>query len=202
MSSPSPEVTAAIGGLLQADAARVVALAARLKGPGRSITSTVQGASMGSALPSGSRIRIALTGGEHHELGQVIAFLSDGHVVVHRIVHRCASGRSAGHVLTRGDATLVPDPPVAYAHILGPVSRAAEGVAPLVAPSVAPIALPVRSVHAAVVSWLLLRATIGLLHLGPAPTTTVLTVAYRSVTRCRAGVARWRGRGRSAPVRP
>ena len=184
MSSPSPEVVAAIGGLLQADAARVVALAASLRGPGRSVASTVQGGSMGHTLPPGARIRIALTDGERHAVGQVVAFITGNQVVVHRIVYRCDSGRGAGHVLTRGDAGLVPDPPVAFACVLGAVALEPDGAVP---------AASTRSPHAAFASWLLLLLAIGLLRVaGPARTATVLTRIYQAVTRYRAGIARWR----------
>ena len=90
-------------------------------------------------------------------------------------------------MLTRGDATLVPDPPVPLARILGAVSLEL-GAGHLQTPSAA----PGRSVRAALVAWLLLRAAIAMLHVGPGATASVLTVAYRTVTRCRSGIDRLR----------
>jgi hypothetical protein len=117
-----PDLAEAVGSLLRADSARVVALADRLRGPDRLIESTLEGRSMGPGLPPGSRIRIGLVERADHGIGDVIAFLSGGRVVVHRVVHRGRAGRAAGLFLTRGDAVLVPDPPVDPRAILGAVT--------------------------------------------------------------------------------
>lgn len=78
---------------------------------------------MGRGLPPMSRIRIALIDRAQYEVGEVVAFLDGNQVIVHRVVHRGRFGAAAGYLLTRGDATLVPDPPVSHERILGPVTE-------------------------------------------------------------------------------
>jgi hypothetical protein len=107
---------------MRADPARVVALASSLRAPDRLLESTVEGTSMGRSLPPKSRIRIALIRRERYETGEVVAFLDANSTIVHRVVHRGRFGAAAGYILTRGDATLVPDPPVNHQRILGPVT--------------------------------------------------------------------------------
>jgi hypothetical protein len=104
----------------QEDPGRILAVASRLRGPGRAFESTVLGMSMGRTMPSGSRIRIDLEAPRRYERGEVIAFVAGHHVVVHRVV-RAAQRSPGGHVLTRGDAAWIPDPPIEAAHVLGAV---------------------------------------------------------------------------------
>ena len=78
---------------------------------------------MAGAIPAGSRIQIALASGPF-QVGDVIAFMNDAQVVVHRIVH--ASGRRDAQgnalIITRGDAMIVPDAPIETRAILGRIS--------------------------------------------------------------------------------
>jgi hypothetical protein len=180
-----PELIDAVGNLLQADPARIVALASSLRAPNRSIESTVQGMSMGRGLPPGSRIRIELIERARYDTGEVIAFLSDGQVIVHRVVHRGRIGMAANHVLTRGDATLVPDPPVEHARILGPVTgvRREARWRDLSGP-------PRRSLRARVASSLLLIAATGSLYLSPRATAGMLIVLNRAARALRVALAR------------
>lgn len=121
MATPRPELAEAVWTLLEADPARMLALASSLRAPDRSIESTVAGVSMGRALPPGSRIRIELSG-VRYDVGDVVAFLAGSQVVVHRMVYRGRLGAARGHVLTRGDSVLVPDPPLPHVNVLGPVT--------------------------------------------------------------------------------
>ena len=182
---PRPELIDAVGSLLQADPARIVALASSLRAPNRSIESTVEGMSMGQGLPPGSRIRIELIERAQYDTGEVVAYLFDGQVIVHRVVHRGRIGVAAGHVLTRGDATLVPDPPVEHARILGPVKgvwregRWMELSGP-----------PRRSLRARAASSLLLIAATGALYLSPRATASMLIVLNRAARGLRVALAR------------
>src|SRR5262249_16743899 len=100
--------------------ARILTVASRLRGPGRTVESTVLGVSMGRTIPGGSRIRIELAAPRRHERGEVIAFVAGHHVIVHRVL-RPARRWPRDHALTRGDAAWIPDPPLAAEHVLGAV---------------------------------------------------------------------------------
>ena len=182
---PRLDLIDAVGNLLQADPARIVALASILRAPNRSIESTVEGMSMGQGLPPGSRIRIELIERARYDTGEVVAYLFDGQVIVHRVVHRGRIGVAAGHVLTRGDATLVPDPPVGRDRILGPVKgvwregRWMELSGP-----------PRRSLRARAASSLLLIAAMGALYLSPRATASMLIVLNRAARVLRVALAR------------
>ena len=117
----NPDLAAAIATLLNDDQERILALASSLRAPNRTIESQVRGGSMGACLPPGSRIRIDMSPGASHPVGQVVAFVGGDTVIVHRVVHH---GRD--HVLTRGDARLAPDTPLRHDQILGPVSAVAR----------------------------------------------------------------------------
>lgn len=117
----SPDLAAAIATLLNDDQDRILALASSLRAPNRTIESQVRGGSMGASLPPGSRIRIDMSPGAKHPVGQVVAFVGGDTVIVHRVVYH---GRD--HLLTRGDARLAPDTPVRRDQVLGPVSAVAR----------------------------------------------------------------------------
>jgi hypothetical protein len=82
-----------------------------------SVECRIRGASMEAAIPRGSRIRISFSSGPQR-VGDIVAFMIGERIVVHRIVH---SG--AGHLLTRGDAMRLPDPPIEAAAVLGAVDE-------------------------------------------------------------------------------
>lgn len=81
---------------------------------------------MGSTLPNGSRIRIQINRRTDYRPGEILAFLPCRQVVVHRVVAR-GRGRGRGHLLTRGDSLVVPDPPVDRTRVLGPVTEVDGG---------------------------------------------------------------------------
>ena len=195
VATPSAELVDAIGRLLRADPARTLALAESLRAPDRSFESTLMGMSMGAGLGPGSRIRIALVHRARYEAGEVVAYQAGSQVIVHRVVHRGRGGAARGHLITRGDATLVPDPPVEHGRVLGPVTgvwRAGEWT-PLGGP-------PRRSLRARLARALLLASATGGLYLSPRATAYALIALHR-----RAG-ALWavlgRGPGRPAPSPP
>ena len=112
----------AVAAFFREDPARILVVASGLRGPHRSIESTIEGNSMGRTLPPGSRIRIELAERPSYELGEVVAFLARGKVVVHRVVYKGRRGAARGRLLTRGDAALIPDPAVDVGSVLGAVT--------------------------------------------------------------------------------
>jgi len=195
VATPPPEILDAIGRLLRADPARTLAVAQSLRAPGRSFESTVTGMSMGSVLGSGSRIRIALVHRDRYEAGEVVAYLADGQVIVHRVVHRGRAAAARGYLITQGDATLVPDPPVDHGRILGPVTGVwrAGGWVP-------PSGPPRRPLRAKLARALSLATAVGALYVSPRATARALTALHRTAGALRA--ARARSGRRRAPGPP
>lgn len=192
---PSPELADAVGRLLRTDPARTLALARSLRAPDRSFESTVAGMSMGPALGPGSRIRIALVDRDRYESGEVVAYLAGSQVVVHRVAHRGRAAAARGYLITRGDAALVPDPPVDHDRILGPVTGVWRpgGWMPLGGP-------PPRSLRAKLARGVSLAVAVGALYLSPRVTSRALSALHRTAGSIRAALAR--GGGRSAPSPP
>jgi hypothetical protein len=118
----SSDLASAVASVLGKDSKRILTLAASLKAPGRRIESTVAGGSMGMTLPPGSRIQIEMSGSNNYAVGDVVAVLIASRMVVHRIVHCGRYGHARGYLLTRGDATLIPDPPQPADYVVGQVS--------------------------------------------------------------------------------
>lgn len=111
----------AAGSLFRHDAERILGVASRLREARCVIESKVQGGCMGGSIPAGSLIRIDLAGRQEYRVGQVIAFLPETTIVVHRVVRRGGRGRAKSYLITRGDMALLPDPPVCLRRVLGPV---------------------------------------------------------------------------------
>jgi hypothetical protein len=170
-----PDLVAAIGQILRTDPRRALAVADSLRGEGRCVESTVSGASMHPGLPSGSRIRIALAPQPCGEPGQVVAYLVAGQVIVHRVFHCGRAGAARRHLLARGDATLVPDPPVEIAQVLGPVTGVwrTDQWSPTTG-------APHRSPHARLVRAVLAALSIAGLMLSPRATGRVLVALHRA----------------------
>ena len=85
----------------------LAAVAALWRKTGRELRARFGGSSMEPAVPPGTELllRCGETGGP----GDVIAFLADGRLVVHRVVARSVDG---SWMLTRGDARVLPDVPI------------------------------------------------------------------------------------------
>jgi len=118
---------------------RLRAFASILKQNERSFECEVRGRSMGETLRDGTRIRVESGESKSYVPGQVVAFLCGDAVIAHRIVHTGRRGRARGHLLTRGDACFLPDPPMPVEAVLGPVmtldGAGAAGSPPPPAPS-------------------------------------------------------------------
>ncbi len=97
---------------------QLLALGTLLTRSGKIIESEVRGSSMGSAIPTGSRIRICPLAGSEYSVGQVVAFVAGNKLFAHRIVHCSSRG-----VLTRGDAGILCDPPIPRESIVGAVTE-------------------------------------------------------------------------------
>ena len=85
----------------------LAAVASLWRKTGRELRARFGGSSMLPALPPGTEVLLRC--GESGGPGDVIAFLADGRLVVHRVVARAADG---AWTLTRGDARVLPDVPI------------------------------------------------------------------------------------------
>jgi hypothetical protein len=121
------------GGEIDLTEGEVLATVASLwRKTGRELRARFGGSSMEPALPSGTEVLLRC--GELGGPGDVIAFLSDGRLLVHRVVARARDG---AWTLTRGDARLLPDVPIVDAQaVVGRVAGIwrAGSVVPLPAP--------------------------------------------------------------------
>jgi hypothetical protein len=98
-------------------------VAALWKRTGREVVARFTGSSMEPTIPSGAEVRLRC--GVEVGMGDVAAFLRDGHLIVHRVV---GGSREAGWILTCGDALLLPDPPIRdFDTILGQVVEVRVG---------------------------------------------------------------------------
>jgi hypothetical protein len=116
-----PEDAAVLRAFFEGRPDRILAAAGPLQDAQRTVESTVRGPSMGASLPDGARIRIRLRRMATCTPGEVVAFLIGERLVVHRVVSAVAEDRREDFVLTRGDARIVPDPPVPKSSVLGVV---------------------------------------------------------------------------------
>ncbi len=98
------------------DGERLAAVSAIWKRERREIVTRFGGTSMLPAIPPGAEVRVACGG--RVAPGDVAVVLSGGRIVVHRVAARLERG---GWILTRGDATAVPDLPVREADAVGRV---------------------------------------------------------------------------------
>jgi hypothetical protein len=83
------------------------AVASLWRKTGRQLRARFGGSSMRPALPPGTEVLLSC--GEPGGTGDVIAFLAEGRLVVHRVVARAPDG---SWTLTRGDARVLPDVPI------------------------------------------------------------------------------------------
>lgn len=192
MATPPPEIVEAVGRILRADPSRARSLADALRAPGRSFDSTVSGGSMMPGLAPGTRIRIALVPGAPQVPGEIVAYLSGAQVVVHRMLHRGRAAAARGHVLTIGDATLVPDPPVPQARLLGAVTGVWRGGA-----WTPPPAAPRRSFRARLARSICIAAALCVVYVSPRAAGRALMALHRTTGAVRAAMARHRRRGRT-----
>ncbi|MCB9731471.1 MAG: S24/S26 family peptidase [Deltaproteobacteria bacterium] len=104
---------------MTADDARSVAVARAQLGAGRPLRTRAAGQSMWPLLREGAEVVVVpLTAAP--AVGDVVLLVLGGRLVLHRVVRVLADGA----VVTKGDAELGADPPVAAADLLGRVARA------------------------------------------------------------------------------
>jgi catechol 2,3-dioxygenase-like lactoylglutathione lyase family enzyme len=86
----------------------------------------IQGLSMHPTLPAGTRVRVNC-GTSPVTRGDVVAAVSGGQLVAHRVVHVGRSGEAARFVITQGDGRTLADPPLERAAIMGVLAAAELG---------------------------------------------------------------------------
>jgi hypothetical protein len=116
----SPSLLADINGVV-INRERLLALSSFLKDGTTEFASSVRGRSMGRALPDGSRIHIRFVPPSEVKIGQVVAYVAEDRMVVHRLV-RLATWHQDQYLITRGDATVVCDRPVLASSVVGVVT--------------------------------------------------------------------------------
>ncbi len=102
-------------------------LAPLLKRAGSVIESEIRGWSMGGTLAPGTRIRIRCGTAASYPAGIVIAFVGGRGLVGHRVVGYGRPREGGALLLTRGDGTLVCDPPIEPERVLGEVIEWRDG---------------------------------------------------------------------------
>lgn len=112
----------AIGALIWKDPGRILETAAKLRGTDATLECRLRGGSMGAAIPAGSTLRIDVGRTAPARVGEVVAFLRDEGLCVHRVAHR-----SGDLLVTQGDACFYPDEPIREARVLGPVTAFLDG---------------------------------------------------------------------------
>jgi len=117
-----------LGAFIWQDRERLLAAAQRYHGDPaeNTVECRLRGGSMSGAIPAGARIRICFARGPHR-VGDVIAFMIDARIVVHRIVYRRRRKGARTLLITRGDVMMLPDPPIDTGAILGKVTGLATG---------------------------------------------------------------------------
>jgi signal peptidase I len=111
----------ALAALFLRDPQRFDQAAKELARTNRSVDLPITGISMGTSLPAGTIARVALTDSASCRVGDVIVFRQDETIVAHRVIVR-----SESFFLTRGDARLAPDLPVARDRVLGRIEGIVE----------------------------------------------------------------------------
>jgi signal peptidase I len=115
----SDDAARALASLFLSDAARFDDAARKLAKSGQSFDIPIHGQSMGSTLPDGALVRVSFEDGTNVAIGDVVIFREREQLVAHRVICRAAKRRL---LLTRGDARISPDVPVAFSRILGRVT--------------------------------------------------------------------------------
>jgi hypothetical protein len=124
---------------------------------------------MATTLPAGAFIRIRC-GDQDAPAGAVVAFVHGQRLMAHRVVRRGRGPRAAAHVLTRGDAFAVCDPPIPVTTVLGRVTAWRPGAdgpwsPPAGPPARGPVAVALDALigglldlHPALARWVAARA--------------------------------------------
>ena len=158
-----------------------LALAPLLKRAGSVIESEIRGRSMGDTIVSGTRIRIRCGTAVDYPEGTVIAFLGGNGLVGHRVVGVGRDRLGGTYLLTRGDGSIVCDPPVEPERVLGEVIERQDGETWKPIPAAPPGTVLGRSIAA--VSLLLVRTALAVDARLAARTAVLLTVVGRHLAR-------------------
>ena len=76
---------------------------------------------MEPAIPRGSALRIDLSRERPWRTGEIVAFVRDSGICVHRIAYCGRGRRCADFIITQGDGCFYPDEPVNLGRVLGAV---------------------------------------------------------------------------------
>jgi hypothetical protein len=122
--APPPDASGAESSarVREVDPSEVRSIASLLRGANEVIESRIVGASMGSTMPPGTRIRIQCGDASEWPIGAVVVFFTGRTLVGHRVVGR-GTGRARDYWVTRGDGTILCDEPVDRDAILGVVTE-------------------------------------------------------------------------------
>jgi hypothetical protein len=105
-------------------ASELEAISSLWRREGRTLVTTFTGVSMMPNIAPGESVSVEC--GLAPEIGDVVMFLRDNQVGVHRVVARCG-----GALITWGDANPLPDFPVEFARIVGTIRQVAPRPASL-----------------------------------------------------------------------
>jgi hypothetical protein len=154
-----PAALASVEGL---EGERLLAVLRIWKGQRRTLSARFGGASMRPTIDPADEVAFAC--GEAPAVGEVAVLVSDGKLMVHRVV-----ARSADWWLTRGDASVVPDYPLREEAVIGRVVTVARGGVPG-PPGAAPASWARRAV---------LVVCLKALALGEAPCRSLIRLLWR-----------------------
>jgi len=93
---------------------------------GEPFESVVEGHSMEGGIPAGARVLIRERTDDEPRVGQVVAFLANGRIMVHRVIH-VGHSREGPFAITHGDGNWVCDPPIGITRVAGVVEQYRTG---------------------------------------------------------------------------
>ncbi|HEX9580951.1 MAG TPA: S24/S26 family peptidase [Gemmatimonadales bacterium] len=168
--------------------ARLRQLLPLLKRAGSEFESVLNGSSMIPAIPDGAVIRIRCASLVDCRVGDIVVTQDAGQLVAHRIVYRGRRAAASRHILTRGDALWLPDPPLPVDALLGRVTEVHRNGAWAPPEGARPVPGPAR-LWLSVISWVLessVPLAVGLALVAGALRRLTLRMR-RAVARLRAG---------------
>jgi hypothetical protein len=115
------QLARAIGSLIWKDPERIIDTVSRFRDSDVVIECRLRGASMEPAIPRGASLRVSLARATPCRIGDVVAFVQDTGICVHRVAYVGRGERASGFILTQGDACFYPDAPVAMRQVVGHV---------------------------------------------------------------------------------
>jgi hypothetical protein len=117
------QLARAIGSLIWKNPERILDVLSGLRGSDTVIECRLRGGSMEPAVPRGATLRISLGREAPYRVGEVVAFVRDAGICVHRVASLGRSQRARSYIITQGDACFYPDPPISTSLVLGPVTE-------------------------------------------------------------------------------